>query len=767
MNDLFETLEPARPPAPPPKFDRLIEVAVDRPMHRTFTYGVERGQPPIPLGAYVQVPFGRSVVPGFCIGERPLDSVDASKLKAVVKILDDTDAALTPELLKLARWISNHYACPLGVTLKFMLPMGVKNQTANVRKIRFVATDFDANQLMIHASSLATKKKKQSAILRTLAEAPRVEHELKDLLERADSNLPALKALEASHFVRIIERSQWAVESARPSQRSVGPTLNAEQVVAFEAIRSAMSQPGPHKFLLQGVTSSGKTEIYLRALETALAQGKQGLVLIPEIALTPQTAERFQSRLGRERVAVLSAEAAAGLRAEIWRAIRAGKIDVVIGARSALFAPLPRLGVIVVDEEHDSSYKSPAAPRYHARDAALALAEISKATIILGTATPCFESYHAAQKKQMRHLILRQRATPQPLPPVFIVDLNRENEEQKRYTYISRALRAELDKTLSRGEQAILFLNRRGYATVNQCLRCGSTEKCKNCDVTLTSHRESNMLVCHYCNFKKPVSQECPVCGAPGLKHWGLGTERVAGEIAAMFPRARLARMDSDTMKRPGQYAQTLGEFRACNIDVLIGTQMIAKGLDFPAVTLVGVILADTTLHIPDFRNRERTFQLLAQVSGRAGRSELGGRVIVQTRLPKDPSVLCAAEHDFEAFYLEEMKERSAFRYPPYSCLARIVFTAKDAAQLTAAADSIAQALNASIKSAERLKSVEILGPAECTITKIRNRSRKHILLKAASHDQLSELLNGAIAESLLKLRGVDALIDVDPLSML
>ena len=786
--DLFGDPEPLAPSKPAKKsapekvvlpptqltFERLAEVALERPMRHTYTYIADGVIDSLQVGMRVTVPFGKGTAAGFFLGERPLEDFlqagfDPSKLKPIVNVLAG-GPGVTKDLIALARWMAHRYVCPLGMVLKSMLPEGVKAGT-QARKTRFLATHLSANELLIHAASLMVKKPKHAAILKILAEQLSAQPlDAADVMKRADAPLTALKALEKSKLIQISERSDFEIHAADTSHaRTVNLTLNPEQDAALREIEAALASGEANGFLLQGVTGSGKTEVYLRALQTALAAGRQAIVLVPEIALTPQTAERFQSRLGRNRVAVLASDDKKGNRAEVWRAIRAGKIDVVVGARSALYAPLPKLGILVVDEEHDASYKSPAAPRYNARDAAIALAQITRSTIILGSATPCFESYYAAKKGELTQLILSKRATGQPLPPVSVVDLNRENSDNEKYTIVSRLMKSELEKTLARGEQAILFLNRRGFSTVNKCLRCGNTEKCARCDIALTSHRDSKMLVCHYCNARKPMSNVCSICHAPGLKTWGLGTERVEDEIVRLFPsvKERIARMDSDTMTSSDAYARTLGAFKERKIDILIGTQMIAKGLDFPAVTLVGVLLADTALHMPDFRNRERTFQLISQVAGRAGRSELGGRVVVQTHLPGDLSIKYAVAHDFESFYLEEMKERSAFGYPPFTRLARIVFSSKDRNALVAASGAFADALNMTVGSDEALTGIKILGPSDAPISRIRDAYRKHILVKSPSSGQLSQLLDGAMADMLMRLKGVDALIDVDAMSML
>ena len=833
--DLFSALEPPRAvPAPqdiqtnPGSADilvreRLAEVAVVGPMRDTFTYVGTAVWPQLIPGARVLVPFSRRTVHGFFIGERdPGDvrrsGIELAKLKPILKVLDVDYSRndfggmlLTPTLLALARWMARHYACALGSTLSSMLPAGVRKGSAGAR-IRVVDTVHPPERLCSEAAALLAKKPRQAALLLSLAAAQGALTAV-ELLQQADAPDSALKALEKAGLLQITEQKSGA-SAPDPADRQGRDDLvmNDEQQAAFDQIEAALrlgarKSESPDQaqdrraFLLQGVTGSGKTEIYLRTLKTALAMGKQAIVLVPEIALTPQTASRFEQRLGRERVAVMHSHITDGERAEAWRAVRAGRIDVVVGARSALFAPLPRLGVIVIDEEQEHAFKQESTPRYHARDVAMELARLSGAVLILGSATPSFESYLAAKSGILKHLFLTKRVAGRPMPPVEIVDLTRENRETERYTYLSGRLLHAMSQTLSRGEQSILFMNRRGFATVITCLRCGYTEKCRNCDITLTSHRQApaapklspngpNRLIvpeppprgtlvknnsstagvlkdtgglhCHYCGFNKPIPTECSVCGAPGVKHWGLGTERVENEVRKAFPSARVARMDSDTMTKRTAYLEPLTAFNAGTIDILIGTQMIAKGLDFPNVTLVGVVLADTSLHMPDFRGRERTFQLLAQVAGRSGRGEKGGRVIVQTHLPDDPAIRAAAQHDYETFSLNELRERRMFGYPPYTRLARILIRGKELDAVRAAAQTAAQAL---IKHAP--PNVTLLGPSEASLAKLEGLHRQHILLKAPNSEVLSELLSGPAGGIIARLKGADAVVDVDPLAML
>jgi len=817
--DLFSDLEPppvpARAPLPPANVT-LAEVAIDGPVRGTFTYLAPKElRAQLVPGARVLAPFGHRVLQGFYLGERSRedlerDGVALEKLKPLQNVLDagevaNAQALITPTLLALAKWMSRHYACPLGTTLSAMLPGGVKRGATGAR-VRMVATELTPKDLMLKAESLTKTKPKQAAILLALA-AQSEPISASALLHEADAPDSALKALAKAKLLTLTEeRPQTEADAAARAGdgQTTDLALNGEQQRALNALidalpadensleaavcktddereeptlaQAAQDVPRVKSFLLQGVTGSGKTEVYIRALKEALTRGLQGIVLVPEIALTPQTAQRFEKRLGRERVAVLHSHVTDGERAEAWRDIRAGKIDVVIGARSALFAPLPRLGIVVIDEEHENAFKQDSTPRYHARDVALKLAELTGAVLVLGSATPSLETLYLARRGRMQHLLLTERVGARPMPPVLVIDMNRENQEQQRYAYLSRALTEALDATLRRGEQAILFMNRRGYATVITCLRCGHTEKCAQCDITMTSHKKTNTIVCHYCSAEKPVPEICAGCGAPRLKHWGMGTERVEAEVKRLFPMARVARMDSDTMTQRTAYLEALGNFRAGQTDVLVGTQMIAKGLDFPNVTLVGVVNADTALHMPDFRSRERTFQLLAQVSGRAGRGEKGGRVIVQTHLPQDPAVRAASRHDFETFAREELQERAAYQYPPFTRLARVLIRGKDPAATIAAADQAAAGLkadaapiNATASKEDRARGerLVILGPSEAPISKLEAYFRHHLMIKAKDSEALEALLNGPAAEILAKLKGADTLVDVDAVSML
>jgi primosomal protein N' (replication factor Y) len=783
--DLFSGLEP--PPAPraakpdvrkvdapravPAPGSRLVEVALERGAPEPFTYSVSPELlPRLKPGTRVLVPLGSRKAIGYVVALKDLNALrqtnlDPSRLKPIIKPLEGEGLLVIPPILDLARWIARQYAAPLGAVLAAMLPAGVKRGSAAART-RIVSAAVSAEALRSEADKMAKRAPKQSAVLHALLanEAPMLAAEL---LHSVGTGNAALKALHRKGLITISDQPPVTLAQAYTqgvtASAPVELQLTADQEKALARVREALSTGRHQTFLLQGVTGSGKTEVYLRALAEALERGRQGLVLVPEIALTPQTAARFEERLGRHGVAVLHSHLTDGERAEAWRTVRSGQIGVVIGARSALFAPLDKLGCIVVDEEHEGTFKQETTPRYHAREAAVERARAAEAVLILGSATPSLESAHAARSGHSSLLLLPERVRGQELPPVEVISMTDENRDTQRYNYLSRALVVSIRETLARGEQTILFLNRRGYATVITCMRCGYTERCSQCDITLTSHRKRNIVTCHYCGLEKPIPEECGKCGLPGVKFWGLGTERLEHQVRETFPHARVARMDSDTMTRRASYVETLSAFRSGQIDILIGTQMIAKGLDFPNVTLVGIVLADTALHMPDFRSRERTFQLLEQVSGRAGRSEKGGRVWVQTYLPKDPAVKAAAQHDYQGFLEDELRERKTYGYPPYTRLARVLLRGKDADRALAAGQEAASILRTETKGS----GLQILGPSSAPLSMLENYHRFHLLVKSPTGEALADLFGGATGRALQKLRGAEVTVDIDPYAML
>ncbi len=518
---------------------------------------------------------------------------------------------------------------------------------------------------------------------------------------------------------------------------------------------------GPTAFLLHGITGSGKTEVYLQLIAQALQRGRTALVLVPEIGLTPQLLSRFRARFGPD-VAVLHSALSQGERADAWRRLARGEVRIALGPRSALFAPLSHLGVVIVDEEHDSSFKQQDGVRYHGRDVALVRAQRAGALAVLGSATPSLEAMAMVQQGKVRLLTLPKRATGAALPKVQIVDLRQHLLPED--ALISAPLHKALEETLLAGEQSILFLNRRGYATFLLCKGCGHRFECKNCAVTLTWHKGHDHLLCHYCGFRADVPTRCSACDGQKIERLGIGTEKIEEQIASRFPTARVARLDRDTAEGPG-LSRVLAAMHRREIDILVGTQMLAKGHDFPYVTLVGVVLADTGMGLPDFRAGERTFQLLAQVAGRAGRAERPGRVIVQTFNPQHPAILCSAEHDYVRFATDELLARKELNYPPFSRLAALRFDGVDPVAVREAAELVAVRARQVVNRAPESAVISLLGPAEAPLSRLKGRTRWQLFVRAANVRALRTVVRAALDTPVHK--GIRLSVDIDPVSTL
>jgi primosomal protein N' (replication factor Y) len=630
---------------------------------------------------------------------------------------------------------------------------------------------------------------KQAAVL-DLLRREREQVWVSTLYAETGCSLKDLHHLEKLDLVELAEAEDWRDPLAgKAFVAATPPALTSDQAVVWAEIQRALtnsstSQPSafPTTFLLHGVTGSGKTEIYLRALAKVLAQGQQGIVLVPEISLTPQTVRRFTARFPGQ-VAVYHSALTAGERYDVWRRARDGLVDVVVGPRSALFLPLPRPGLVILDEEHSTSYKQPRIPHYHARDVAVRLGELTGATVILGSATPDLTSYHRARQGRYWLLSLPQRilahrensefrihnsqlahqrfleedgeAVYAAMPPVEVIDLRDELRAGNRSIF-SRALHRALAETLRRSQQAILFLNRRGAATFVNCRDCGHVLRCSRCDVSLTYHSSGNMLVCHHCGERSYPPDVCSKCGGRHIRYFGIGTQRVEAAMREHFPNARTLRWDRDTVGGRWAHEKFLQAFADRQADVLVGTQMVAKGLDLPLVTLVGVVAADTALHLPDFRAAERTFQLLAQVAGRAGRSPLGGRVIVQTYAPEAYAIQLAARHDYESFYQQETAFRRQAGYPPFCRLARLVYAEADSARCQAQAEAMRRSLEYQIARLG-LPEVSLIGPVPCFVTRKQGRYRWQIVVRAPRPQDLLRYVPLPLGWQL----------DVDPVSLL
>ena len=609
----------------------------------------------------------------------------------------------------------------------------------------------------------ASRAPKQAQMLRILLDCNDETLTTTELTKRADTSLAGLQSLEQKGLIHLesvqIVRNPLSLDPV-PSTHPL--TLNPDQATALQAIQGAIDSGGRELFLLHGVTGSGKTEVYMQAMASVLDRGKRVIVLVPEISLTPQTVSRFVGRFGG-RVAVLHSNLSDGERYDQWQQIKGGAADIVVGPRSAIFAPFPDLGLIVIDEEHETSYKQDAAqPFYQARDVAVKRSELADCPLILGSATPSLESFYHAQQREYTLLELPSRVSNIQMPPVEIVDMREELKRGNR-TIFSTVLRTTIEERLAKDEQIILFLNRRGFSTHVFCRECGYVERCDHCSISLTFHFHTKQMVCRHCGYERPTPQVCPECGSVYIRYFGLGTEQVEQEVVKAFPKARVKRMDADSTTRKDAHQKILDAFKAGEIDILVGTQMIAKGLDFPNVTLVGVISADTALNLPDFRAGERAFNLLTQVAGRSGRSEAGGDVIVQTYMPEHYSIQAAQGHDYLRFYREEIGYREALLYPPLSHAATILLRGEIEAEVIQTANHLLDQLE--VFKDDRFPTVEIRGPVPAPLAKIRNKFRWHFLLRSEDVEELRELIRCAVTAT--SPANIDLIVDIDPISVL
>ena len=657
-------------------------MALNRPVRRTFTYAVpEEHVQRVRRGVRVYVPFGTQRQVGVVVATR--DETDVPRVRDLYGVLDD-EPAVGESLLRLTEWIAQRYACAWGEALAAVLPAPLKRASGAGRRELFVHAAEGVGKTEL--AELEERFPKQFRLLRTALElqgpAP-----LKDLLRQLQLSDSPARTLARRGWLVIEKRAVEPDPLDGPVVERGRPVPTEEQQAVIDTLVEGMGAASPGhgpSYLLHGVTGSGKTEVYLRTIEAALARGRTAIVLVPEIALTPQTVSWFRSRFGE--VAVLHSRLTDAQRLAAWKRIARGDVSVVVGARSAIFAPLTKLGVIVVDEEHEPSFKQGSTPRYHARDVAVERARLEGAVCVLGSATPSLESWQGAREGALTRLVLANRVGGGSLPAVHTVDMRLESEKHRDAPLFSRLLCHFLEETLQAREQAILFLNRRGFIPILWCAGCRETLRCEQCDLALTFHRRIQRLVCHGCCEERAVPKHCPKCTAPGLRPFGIGSEKVESECKRMFPKARVARMDSDTMRRREDYEEALASFGRGEVDVLVGTQMIAKGLDFPRVTLVGIVAADAALHLPDFRGAERTYQLVSQVAGRAGRAELPGRIVVQTMAPEHPAIRLACENDYEGFARQELAARAELGYPPLGRIVRVLFEHADEKRVQASA---------------------------------------------------------------------------------
>ncbi len=779
------------------------------------------------IGKRALVPFGRRQLTGYIIGF--LDIPDIENIRDIMDILD-TDPLFTPDDLSFYSWAASYYHYPLGKALHEILPGGIdlmsdriykaerassllseplperqqsildlleaspkgisSKRLQNLFKSGPIRKDIDAlvssNRVIIEEclkKPLIQKKMEQWVSLAADGSSnphlsPRQQEIVSYLKEKGmvpitelrtlfKSSSPIVRQLLDKGFFSLTEREVYRLSREHSeNQNDKAFLLNDDQVAACRTLKGGIELKKFQTYLLHGVTGSGKTEVYFSAIENALAAGDGAVYLVPEIALTPQLISRVQQRFPREEIAVLHSDIAQGIRYDYWRRIKKGEIRLVVGARSAIFAPLVRLRLIIVDEEHDSSYKQDIRMRYSARDLAVVRGKMQSAVVVLGSATPDIRTFYSASQGKYAYLLLPSRIENRPLPEVEIVDMKTQQDKTGQIPVLSERLVTALRKTFLEGRQALLFLNRRGYHTFLFCPDCGSSFSCPNCSVSLTLHAKANQLRCHYCDYSVSIPSFCPKCKGRHIAFYGAGTERLENEIKKAFPDIRTARMDRDTTVRRGAHTRILKAFERGEYDLLIGTQMITKGHDFSKVTLVGVISADTSLNLPDFRAAERTFQLLTQVSGRGGRGSEKGYVVIQTFNPDHYAILRAKNHDYPGFIQDELKIRKSLDYPPFSRLINLQLSSLKEDRGRMEAEELGHRARIwNQKESGSFAAVEIIGPAEAPISRIKNRYRWQILLKSENLHALHSLARHLTSSD--KNGALDIKVDIDPFSFM
>jgi len=714
----------------------MAKVLIDGPSELVFDYQVPENLP-VKVGCRVRVPLRRKSATGTVLDVHE-GGQDLGFAVRGVQSLIDPEPLITPNLMKLGKWMSDYYVTPMEQVMRALLPESVRQdvhseKTRKVVKIKQPPDDEEMEKLL----KRAPKQHEALLLLKAVDEG----------IALADLNSAAVKGLEKKEIVEIIEEAVRRDPDADEEFLESKPLkLNPEQEVVLREVEEMGAVEEKKPLLLLGVTGSGKTEVYLQAVQKVIDRGQSALVLVPEIALTPQTVQRFKSRFASMQgdVAVLHSNLSQGERFDEWHRIRNGTAKIVIGARSAVFAPMKDLGIIIVDEEHENTYKQEVAPRYHGRDIAVLRAHMEKCVVLLGSATPSLESFANCEKGKYKLVEMKQRADGQALPIIRVLDMRLEAQKQKSsMAILSDKLRASMEKKLENGEQVILFLNRRGFARSLQCPSCGHVCECSHCAIPLTFHRGEERLICHMCGHQAIVPKRCPKCNDEAIRFQGFGTEKVEEVIGKVFKKYKVARIDTDTMRRKNALRDTLAAFKAHKIDIIIGTQMIAKGLHFPNVTLVGVLNADLGLHVPDFRAGERTFQLLTQVAGRAGRGEMEGEVVVQTFTPHSPSIQFARHHDFDGYAEQELSFRGQFDYPPYGHCAMLGTRSTHERR----AEFTLQNLHKRLKE-DLPPGVEIGEPMPSPLTKAHGQFRYQLMLKSRSPRRITQHVQQVLART-------------------
>ena len=739
----------------------IAEVIIDRTakkLNRTFDYNIPKDlEDLVIVGSSVLVPFGngKTLEEAYVVGLK-------QKSEFQVKDIAKVNHNLSDQQIRLAKWMSKKYFCNVSECIKLMSAPGskrkneIKDKTINVLYLKK-----DTEEIDFEINTGKIKSEKQKRVLEFLKENEGATGNEVEMF--TDCSKAILKTLEKNGYIEFIEKK---VERNPLENKQIEKTqklkFTEEQEIAFNKINKAIQENRNEEFLLYGITGSGKTEIYLQLIEKVLEKGKTAIMLVPEISLTPQTINRFISRFGKEPIAVLHSKLSIGERYDEWNKIKDKKAKIIIGARSAIFAPTEDVGIIIIDEEHDSSYKSESSPRYNAKEIASVLAKYGKYPLVLGSATPDITTYYKAQKQEISILKLTQRANSSRLPEVEIIDLKQELAQGNR-SVLSMALYEEIEKNLKRKKQTILFLNRRGFSTFIMCRECGYTMQCKNCNISMTYHRFENKLKCHYCGYEENIVTTCPNCHSDKIRYFGTGTQKIEEEVHKIFPKATTIRMDVDTVTKKNSHEDILEKFKNENIDILIGTQMIVKGHHFPNVTLVGVIAADTSLNIDDYRANERTFQILTQVAGRAGRENLQGKVIIQTYNPENFSIELAQKQDYEGFYNTEIALRKQLKYPPFCDIIVISFTGTNEKELISTSDYVYKVLESKLDK----QKYNVYRPVPSPIDKIQNKIRWRMIIKgkmtATTYQDIGEVLAKVYSKN---IKNTKVWADINPNTM-
>ena len=748
----------------------IAEIIINRSakkLNRTFDYNIPQElEELVMIGSTVLVPFGKTakgkeanLEEGYVVNIKEKTTYE---VKDIVQIKHN----LTESQIELAKWMANRYFCNVSDCIKQMLTPGTKGKQENNKvqdkKIQVVYLKKEIEEIEFEISENIIKSEKQKKILQFLknnegATVPEIEM-------FTSGTRAIVKTLEKNGYIEIVEKK---VERNPLENKNLEKTenlkLTQEQQNTFEQITNKMEIKQYEEFLIHGVTGSGKTEIYLQLIGKALDQNKTAIVLVPEISLTPQMIDRFISRFNKEEIAVLHSKLSIGERYDEWNKIKAGNAKIVIGARSAIFAPLENIGVIIIDEEHDSSYKSEAVPKYDAKEIAKKIAKENNCPLVLGSATPDLNTYYKAKQGNIKLLELTKRANNSDLPTVQIVDLKTELANGNR-SMLSIALHNAIEKNLEEKRQTILFLNRRGFSTFIMCRECGYTVKCKNCNISLTYHQYENKLKCHYCGYEQNVVTVCPECHSTKIRYFGTGTQRLEQEINKVFPNATTIRMDKDTVTKKNSHEDILNKFRDENIDILIGTQMIVKGHHFPNVTLVGVVAADSSLNIDDYRANERTFQILTQVAGRAGREKLKGQVIIQTYNPDNFAIQCAKNQDYKEFYKTEIALRQQLMYPPFKDIILINFNGLSESEIKKVSLEVYKYLMENLN----LDEFKVMKPMPSPIDRIQNHIRWRMIVKGNMTADANQVFNNCLKLIYDKnYKNTRVTIDVNPNSMM